>query len=67
MQAFEFRTTAQDGFIRIPDEYVKKIPTSVKVIVYASEKPKSGKRSFFPDFDIDTTGFVFSREEANER
>ena len=67
MQAFEFHTTAQDGFIRIPEEYIRKIPSSVKVIVLAGEKPKSGKRNLFPDFGIDTTGFVFDREQANER
>ncbi len=67
MQAFEFHTTARDGFIKIPDEYVRRIPSSVKVIVLAGEKKKSGKRSLFPDFGIDTSGFVFDREEANER
>jgi hypothetical protein len=67
MQAYEFHTTAQNGFIKIPDEYVRKIPTAVKVIVLADDKPKTGKRSLFPDFGIDTTGFVFDRDEANER
>ena len=60
-------TTAHNGFIRIPDEYIRRIPSSIKVIVLAEEKPKSGKRDAFPDFGIDTTGFVFNREEANER
>ena len=67
MQAFEFHTTTQDGFIKIPDEYIRKIPSSIKVIVLANEKKKADKRSLFPDFGIDTTGFVFNREEANER
>lgn len=67
MQAFEFHTTAQNGFIKIPEEYARKIPSSVKVIVLAQEKPKSDKRTHFPDFAINTTGFVFDREEANER
>ena len=67
MQAFEFHTTAQNGFIKIPDEYIRRIPASVKVIVLAGEKKRIGKRSLFPDFKIDTTGFVFDREEANER
>jgi hypothetical protein len=64
MQAFEFHATTQNGFIRIPDEYVNRIPSSVKVIVLAGEKPKTGKRAFFPDFKIDTTGYIFNREEA---
>jgi len=68
MQAFEFQTTAQNGFIKIPDEYVRKIPSSVKVIVLAGEKQKTGKRNLFPYFGIDTSAFVFDREEAaNER
>ncbi len=67
MQAYEFHATMQNGIIRIPGEYAKKLPSSVKVIVLADEKPKSGKRGRFPDFGIDTTGFIFDREEANER
>ena len=67
MHAYEFQTTARDGFIKIPDEYVRKIPSSVKVIVLAGEKAKTGKRSLFPDFGIDTAGFTFNREDANER
>jgi hypothetical protein len=67
MQAYEFHATTQNGLIRIPGEYAKKLPASVKVIVLADEKPKDGKRKLFPDFGVDTTGFVFNREEANER
>ena len=66
MQAFEFQTTAQDGIIRIPDRYVKTIPRKIKVIVLADriEKEKSAP---FPYFAVDTTGYVFDREEANAR
>lgn len=67
MQAYEFQAITQNGFIRIPDEYVEKMPPTVKVIVLAQEKLKIEKRSQFPDFEIDTTGFTFDREAANER
>ena len=67
MQAFEFCTTAQNGLIRIPEEYVPRIPANFKVIILAEEKPKSPKRKLFPDFGVDTTNFTFDREEANER
>ena len=67
MQAFEFSTTAQNGLIKIPEEYVLRLPANIKVIILADEKPKSPKRKLFPDFGIDTTGFTFDREEANKR
>jgi len=67
MQTFEFSTTAQNGLIKIPDEYVPRITANIKVIILAEEKPTSPKRKLFPDFGIDTTDFTFDREEANER
>jgi hypothetical protein len=33
MQAFEFQTTAHNGFIKIPDKYAKKIGSEIRVIV----------------------------------
>ncbi|MCL2385948.1 MAG: hypothetical protein FWC89_00210 [Defluviitaleaceae bacterium] len=66
MQAFEFKTTTQDGIIRIPDRYVQKIPQKIKVIVLV-EKTEKEKQPPFPYFAVDTTGYVFDREEANER
>jgi len=66
MQAFEFQATAQDGIIRIPDKYVKKIPQKIKVIVLA-DKIEKEEKVLFPYFAVDTTGYVFDREEANER
>ena len=66
MQAFEFQTTTQGEFIRIPDRYVKKIPKKIKVIVLA-DKIEQEESAPFPYFAVDTTGYVFDREEANER
>ncbi len=67
MQAYEFNTTTSNGFIKIPNEFTKKIPSDVRVIVLTEEKPKVSKKALFPDFGIDTTGYTFNREEANER
>ncbi|MCL1877916.1 MAG: hypothetical protein FWF80_03590 [Defluviitaleaceae bacterium] len=65
-QAFEFQTTVQDGFIRIPDIYAKIIPRKIKVIVLA-DKTEKDEKTQFPYFAVDTAGYVFDREEANER
>ncbi len=67
MQAFEFQSATRNGFIKIPDEYARRMPPNVKVIILADEKSKSNKRTQFPDFSVDTAGFTFNREEANER
>ena len=49
MQAYEFHATAQNGLIRIPDEYVKKVGPDIRVILFADERPrrehKSARRS----------------------
>jgi len=66
MQAFEFQAITEDGIIRIPDRYVEKIPQKIKVIVL-TEKTEKEEQSSFPYFAVDTTGYVFDREEANER
>ncbi|MCL1843163.1 MAG: hypothetical protein FWF79_05065 [Defluviitaleaceae bacterium] len=65
-QAFEFQATTQDGFIRIPDIYAKIMPRKIKVIVLA-DKTEKDETAPFPYFAVDTTGYVFDREEANER
>jgi len=65
-QAFEFQTITQDGIIRIPDIYANIIPRKIKVIVLADKIEKKEKAPF-PYFAIDTTNYVFNREEANAR
>jgi predicted Zn-dependent protease with MMP-like domain len=67
MQAYEFDTTVSNGFIKIPEEFMKKMPSDVRIIVLADERQKVQKKTLFPDFSIDTTGYTFNREEANER
>jgi len=67
MEAYEFHATVNNGYIKIPDEYVQRIPPTVKVIVLAGGSRKIGARSLFPYFSIDTSIFLFNRDEANER
>ena len=67
MEAYEFQTISKDGIIKIPDEYKKIFNAKIKVIILAEEKPLNNKRSIFPDFTVDTTGYKFDRVEANER
>jgi len=78
MQNFiEFETNVESGVIRIPEQYVKTIPATVKVTlapvnetrIKAGLKSKAGALSLsdFSALKIDTLGWKFDREEANER
>jgi len=69
MEAYEFQTALNDGIIRIPAEFRNKISGNVKVILIQekTEGKKMPKKPAFPYFAVDTTGYVFDREEANER
>ena len=70
MMAYEFQAAVNDGIIRIPSEYKNKISKMVKVILLSEESTKklnNEKKSIFTAMKLDTRGFVFNREEANER
>jgi hypothetical protein len=69
MMPYEFETAVMDGIIRIPVEYKNKIKGKVKVILLSEdvEKNVAAKKFSFPYFAVDTTNYVFDREEANER
>ena len=74
MQAYEFITTPIDGVIKIPSKYRNKIKTSVKVIILEQEseietqaKSATKKSDLLTAPAYDTTGWRFSREEANAR
>jgi len=40
MQTFEFSAIAQNGFIKIPDEYVNKVGPIIRVVLYTDNKPE---------------------------
>jgi len=67
MEAFEFRATAKDGIIKIPEKYRKKLTHNIKVIVLTEDSIKEVNDDSFPFFGISTNGYKFDREEANER
>ncbi|MCL2078378.1 MAG: hypothetical protein FWH17_00895 [Oscillospiraceae bacterium] len=76
MEAYEFQTTLTEtnDFIQIPTEYRKKLFGVVKVILMQDNNTRQSvydkpykKAVSFPYFAVDTTDFVFNREEANER
>ncbi|GHU58794.1 hypothetical protein FACS189444_3050 [Spirochaetia bacterium] len=73
MQAYEFSTAVEDnGIIRIPEEYLKDISSTVKVIIFTKNertlvREPQPKRKTFKAMKIHTKGFKFNREEVNER
>ena len=66
MLAYQFQTTSENGFIRIPDEYKKKIKARVKVIVVNDDEDDIDWDKRFPPA-VDTADWKFNREEANAR
>ncbi|MDR2861575.1 MAG: hypothetical protein LBV07_03380 [Syntrophobacterales bacterium] len=74
MQIIRFESIIEGNLIRIPEEYVNQIPARVAVTLVDVEKPKfrpkikkelPGIEEFQPV--LDTKGWKFDREEANER
>ena len=48
MQTFEFSAIAQNGFIKIPDEYVNKVGPIIRVVLYTDNKPEKDVSSERP-------------------
>ena len=75
MQAYEFHAKLENGFIRVPEKYRNKITSDVKVIlveekiaVFDKETANTPKRTdLLSPISIDTRGWKFDKEEANER
>jgi hypothetical protein len=67
MQAYEFEAVIEKGNIHIPDYLVGRIEPNVKVIVFNEERPKHIRPKKFGAMTLDTRGFKFDRDEANER
>jgi hypothetical protein len=66
MYAVEFDAKINEGIIKIPDRYVPRLGNSVKVIILVGEKDNITV-SEFDCIKVNTKGFKFSREDANER
>ncbi|MDR1506573.1 MAG: hypothetical protein LBI67_05670 [Treponema sp.] len=68
MQAYEFSTVVEDnGTIRIPEEYLRSISSTVKVVIFTRDEERQLKKKTFAAMKIHTKGFKFNRQEANER
>jgi len=67
MVAYQFEATTENGFIRIPDEYSRKIGAKIKVIVLDDDGDIDVDwDELFPP-TVDTSVWKFDREEANAR
>ena len=73
MQAYEFYAKLENGFIRVPEEYGSKIKSDVKVILLEekiakfNEEASINRTDLLSPVSIDTRGWKFNKEEANER
>ena len=73
MEIYEFYTTAENGVIRIPDDYENEAGAKIRVILIKEkstdkkEKPVRKKSDLLLPPILDTRGWKFNREEANER
>ncbi|MCL2456455.1 MAG: hypothetical protein FWD19_02765 [Defluviitaleaceae bacterium] len=66
MLAYQFQTTVENGFIRIPEEYKKKIGNRIKVTVVNDDELEIDWDERFPPM-VNTGSWKFNREEANAR
>ena len=68
MQAYEFLAKPENGAIPIPEEFRNRITSNVKVIVLETEfNNQEYKSDLLLPPTLDTKGWKFNREEANER
>ena len=62
---FEFRSTIENGVIPLPQEYRAIADGTVRVIVLPEGQEESTEQ--FTALKLDTKGFRFDREYANDR
>ena len=68
MHAYEFNSVIEkEGIIHIPQQYLTDISSPVRVIILANEKAANNTKGQFSALSLETKGFKFNREEANER
>ena len=74
MPVIQFESVVEGNLIRIPEQYISQIPAVVAVTLMGVEKPplKPETRKELPSIDefpavLNTRGWKFDREEANER
>ena len=68
LQAYEFNSVVdKEGIIYVPQQYLSNISSPVKVIILSSGKKTNNGNKQFSAINLETKGFKFNREEANER
>jgi hypothetical protein len=72
MQAYEFYATPRNGVIPMPEQYTGKITKRIKVILLEQtsgivDSNEQKRTDFLSPISIDTRGWKFDKEEANER
>jgi penicillin-binding protein-related factor A (putative recombinase) len=72
MQAYEFYAMPRNGVIPMPEQYIGKFTKRIKVILIeqtseAVDYNERKRTDFLSPISIDTRGWKFDKEEANER
>lgn len=72
MKAIEFSGNVKDGMVKIPKKFLLNLADeSVHIIILIKEQKQSTKKlplkKRFKSAALDTRGFKFNRNEANER
>jgi hypothetical protein len=75
VQAYEFYAVPKNGIIPIPEPYKSKITSRIKVILLeqtpsvsdSGEATERKRTDCLSPVAIDTRGWTFDKEEANER
>jgi hypothetical protein len=67
MTTITFEAVADNGTIRIPEQYVRQIKSKVKVVLFPQPSDASRKSALIPFYGFDTTNYKFDREEALAR
>jgi tRNA 2-selenouridine synthase SelU len=67
MQAYEFESVVEKGYISIPHNMLNKMMKKVKVILLYEDEGKAESKHKEFTANLHTKGFKFDREEANER
>jgi hypothetical protein len=69
MQKYEFNAVVEGDIIHIPEQYRNQHLSSVRVILLpdVNDFSQSTEKKKFTSMRLQTKGFKFNREEANER
>ena len=73
MEAYEFYATPENGTIVIPEQYRRRFTSGVKVTIQEQDQFNLGENKMHKRTDllsplsIDTRGWKFNKDEANER